>query len=105
MEISKLNLYIFYSQRHVIRHTKHNRLESAVVEQPLRVRKVAGLIPGWVIPKTVKMVPDVSRLIDNQHQSKILLLLPLYPRGDGLDQEIAVVIHINQIHFYTIDQK
>ena len=31
-------------------------LGGEVVERPPRVREVTGSIPGWVIPKTIKMV-------------------------------------------------
>ena len=34
----------------------HNRHSGSVVERPLCDREVAGSIPGWVIPKTLKMV-------------------------------------------------
>ena len=33
-----------------------NRHSGSVVERPLCDREVAGSIPGWVIPKTLKMV-------------------------------------------------
>ena len=33
-----------------------DRHSGSVVERPLCDREVAGSIPGWVIPKTLKMV-------------------------------------------------
>ena len=42
------------------------RLDSLVVERPLRVREVAGSNPVRVIPKTYKMVP-VPPLLRAQH--------------------------------------
>ena len=33
-----------------------HRHSGSVVERPLCDREVAGSIPGWVIPKTLKMV-------------------------------------------------
>ena len=41
-----VNLFYQYTDRH----------SGSVVERPLCDREVAGSIPGWVIPKTLKMV-------------------------------------------------
>ena len=40
----------------LVYHIAVDRHSGSVVERPLCVREVAGLIPGRVIPKTLKMV-------------------------------------------------
>ena len=39
-----------------------DRHSGSVVERPLCDREVAGSIPSWVIPKTLKMVPAALSL-------------------------------------------
>ena len=43
------------NKTHAVQHIATARL-AQVVERPLSVREAAGLIPGRVIPKTVKIV-------------------------------------------------
>ena len=48
-----------------------------------------GSIPGRVIPKTLKMVPDAP-LLGAQHYKRVGLALLSYLRGDGFHQELGV---------------
>ena len=81
------------------------RLGSLVVERPLRVREVVGSIPGWVIPKNLKMVPVDPRMFGAQQLTDSGLFSHTLIAMDSIRNEVSRVINLSQRAFFTIDQK